>query len=105
MVESSIGIFVACLPTTQYLFRRNTRKGVSGASTTSSGGSAGISNSRGFGSTLSRNRAIQVEYTIDVAHLNKDSNPILTRADPWLHNNRSDEGSDDIELQEYVVEA
>ncbi|KAJ2985496.1 hypothetical protein NUW58_g5497 [Xylaria curta] len=105
MVESGIGIFVACLPTIQFLLRKNRWKGGSGTTTTPSGGSAGISTSGRLRSTLSNRQAIQVDCTVDVAYSNKDSNPILTRAGPWPHDNRSEDGSDDIELRENVFEA
>lgn len=105
MVESSIGIFVACLPTIQFLFRKNKLGGTSGSATTPSEGRAEISSPRRFMSSLSSRPAIQVEYTVDVAYSNKDSSPILPRVNPWHRNNRSEDESDYIELHEYSGEA
>ncbi|KAI3328949.1 hypothetical protein HD806DRAFT_481177 [Xylariaceae sp. AK1471] len=101
MVESSIGIFVACLPTLQFLFRKNRWRAFFGPVTSSTG----VSTSRSFKSKLTSKPVIQVDYTVDVAYANKDSNPILTRTEPWMHNNRSEDGSDNIEMQENIFEA
>jgi hypothetical protein len=101
MVEASIGIFVACLPTIQVLFRRGRWKRVfTGAPNSPSLGPA-IPTSRSFRSKSSNKRVIHVDYTVDVEYSNADDNPILTRAEPWIRNDRSeDSGSAGIELQQ-----
>ncbi|KAJ3552566.1 hypothetical protein NPX13_g11082 [Xylaria arbuscula] len=105
MVECSIGIIVACLPTIQFLFRKNKLKGNSRYASTPSEGRMDVSSPRRFASSFSNKPAIQVEYTVDVDYSNTDSSPILNRVNPWHQNNISEARSDYIELHEYPVEA
>ncbi|KAI1360048.1 hypothetical protein F5Y08DRAFT_331872 [Xylaria arbuscula] len=105
MVECSIGIIVACLPTIQFLFRKNRLKGNSRYASTPSEGRMEVSSPRRFASSFSNKPAIQVEYTVDVDYSNTDSSPILNRVNPWHQNNISEARSDYIELHEYPVEA
>ncbi|KAJ0120490.1 hypothetical protein J7T55_015219 [Diaporthe amygdali] len=104
MVEAGVGIFVACLPTLQFLFRKNKWRALFGLTATTPPSSAGLSISRSSKFKLSSNPAIQVDRTVDVTYANVDSNPILMKNQNWVHNNRSEGGLDDIEMQDDIFE-
>jgi len=101
MVESSIGILVACLLTIQVLFRKGRWKRVFGGAPSSPSLGAVIPTSRSFRSKSSAARVIHVDYAVDVEYSIADNNPILTRAEPWIRNDGSDDnGSEGFELQQ-----
>ncbi|KAI0508977.1 hypothetical protein F5B22DRAFT_649477 [Xylaria bambusicola] len=80
MVESSIGIIVACLPTIQFLFRRNSLTGASRSVTMRRYGKVDISRPRPFQSSFSSGPTNQTEDSVDVAYSNKYKSPIVDRA-------------------------
>ncbi|KAL2278287.1 hypothetical protein FJTKL_14557 [Diaporthe vaccinii] len=104
MVEAGVGIFVACLPTLQFLFRRNKWRALFRLTATATPSSAGVSISRSPRFKLASNSAIQVDRTVDITYVNVDSNPILMRNQIWVYNNRGQGVLEDIEMQDDIFE-
>lgn len=102
-VEACIGIIVACLPTLQFMFRQNKWKAVVGlAVTTPTASSAERKGSQPFKMRLGSNPAIQVDRTVDVTFANADSDTMLAQTKNWVHNDKSEGGSEDIEMQDNI---
>lgn len=107
MVESSVGILVACLPTVQFLLRKKRWRSLPRPVTTTSSTSQSISLSR-LGPKFTSRPAIQVGHTVhvDVAYAgSSDGNRNLLGSEAWVHNNRSEEGSHEVEMQTFNSKA
>lgn len=79
IVEAGIGVFVACLPTLQFMFRQNKWKAIIGIAVTTPPTSADPPPSRLFKMKLGSNPTIQVDRTVDVTYAKAGSNPMLTK--------------------------
>ncbi|KAG8157635.1 hypothetical protein KVR01_012677 [Diaporthe batatas] len=100
MVEAGIGILVACLPTLQFMLRKNRWRAIIGQPVSAQQASTGNSIPHSFKLKLGSNPEIQVDRTFDVTYDNMDTNPILSQAPNVTQNNRTSEGgTDDIEMQ------
>lgn len=102
IVEAGVGIFVACLPTLQFIFRRNRWRSLVGLAVPTPPTSADAPSSRCFKMKLGSNPCIHVDRTVDVTYANADDNPMLAKTENWVHNNRSQGGSEDIEMQDDI---
>lgn len=84
------------------MFRQNKWKAVIGLAVTTPNASAEPKGSQPFKMRLGSNPAIQVDRTVDVTFANADSNPMLTQTENWVHNDKSEGGSEDIEMQDNI---
>ncbi|KAI6085049.1 hypothetical protein F4821DRAFT_241794 [Hypoxylon rubiginosum] len=101
MIETGVGILAACLPTLQFLLRKNRWRPLFGLNSTDS---ADVSPSRPFHLKLPSNPVIHVDRTVDVAYESKCSSPVITRAKTWIRRNESVDGPDDIEMRDSIFQ-